>query len=79
MVQRPPATGEACAALLSRVKRSYTYHFAQVVNVYRSKLRGDIAGMDGDEIARQRIETYANKIRPAGFLVRVLRQVYAHF
>lgn len=42
----------------------------QVVNVYRSKLRNDIEGTGGDEIARKRVEDYANKIRPAGFLVR---------
>lgn len=41
----------------------------QVVEVYRSKLRDDIVGSDGDEIARKRIEDYANKIRPRGFLV----------
>ncbi|EAU92874.1 hypothetical protein CC1G_03661 [Coprinopsis cinerea okayama7 len=40
----------------------------QVANVYRSKLRGDLAGAEGDETARQRIEAFANKIRPAGFL-----------
>ncbi|KAG6832482.1 ERMES complex subunit mmm1 [Tricholoma furcatifolium] len=40
----------------------------QVVDVYRSKLRDDLAGTEGDEIARKRIEDYANKIRPAGFL-----------
>ncbi len=42
----------------------------QVVNVYRSKLRNDLAGPQGDEVARQRVEAYANRIRPAGFLVR---------
>ncbi|KAF8922391.1 maintenance of mitochondrial morphology protein 1 [Mucidula mucida] len=40
----------------------------QVVNVYRSKLRNDLAGPQGDEVARQRVEAYANRIRPAGFL-----------
>ncbi|KAG6842528.1 ERMES complex subunit mmm1 [Blastosporella zonata] len=40
----------------------------QVVDVYRSKLRDDTAGPEGDEIARKRIEDYANKIRPVGFL-----------
>ncbi|KAJ3516782.1 hypothetical protein NLJ89_g900 [Agrocybe chaxingu] len=41
---------------------------AQVVDVYRSKLRDDIPGAEGDEIARKRIEAYANSIRPAGFM-----------
>jgi len=36
--------------------------------VYRSKLRSDQSGPEGDEIARQRIEDYVNRIRPPGFL-----------
>ncbi|KAH0590542.1 ERMES complex subunit mmm1 [Termitomyces sp. 'cryptogamus'] len=40
----------------------------QIVDVYRSKLRDDLTGPEGNEIARKRIEDYANKIRPAGFL-----------
>ncbi|KAF9480073.1 hypothetical protein BDN70DRAFT_833503 [Pholiota conissans] len=40
----------------------------QVMDVYRSKLRDDTAGIEGDEIARKRIENYANSIRPAGFV-----------
>lgn len=40
----------------------------QVTEVYRSKLRNDLCGPEGDEVARQRIETYANQIRPPGFL-----------
>ncbi|KAF8167946.1 maintenance of mitochondrial morphology protein 1 [Crassisporium funariophilum] len=40
----------------------------QVVEVYRSKLRDDAPGIEGDEIARKRVEEYANTIRPAGFL-----------
>jgi len=40
----------------------------QVAEVYRSKLRNDLAGPEGDEVARQRIENYANRIRPPGFL-----------
>jgi maintenance of morphology protein 1 len=40
----------------------------QLVAVYRSKLRGDKAGSEGDEIARQCVEDYANSIRPTGFL-----------
>ncbi|ESK98355.1 mitochondrial outer membrane protein mmm1 [Moniliophthora roreri MCA 2997] len=40
----------------------------QVVDVYRSKLRNDMSGIEGDEVARRRVEEYANKIRPVGFL-----------
>jgi hypothetical protein len=42
----------------------------QVVDVYRTKIRGDVEGIEGDEIARKRVEDYANSIRPKGFLVR---------
>lgn len=41
----------------------------QVVDVYRTKIRADIEGIEGDEIARKRVEDYANSIRPKGFLV----------
>lgn len=41
------------------------------MDVYRSKIRGDVDGIEGDEIARKRVEDYANSIRPKGFLVRV--------
>ncbi|KAJ7630637.1 maintenance of mitochondrial morphology protein 1 [Roridomyces roridus] len=40
----------------------------QALEVYRSKLRDGLAGPEGDEVARKRIEDYANKIRPPGFL-----------
>ncbi|KAF8213395.1 hypothetical protein K438DRAFT_1927636 [Mycena galopus ATCC 62051] len=42
--------------------------FQQIVEIYRSKLRDGLPGADGDEVARKRIEDYANKIRPPGFL-----------
>ncbi|KAL0072129.1 ERMES complex subunit mmm1 [Marasmius tenuissimus] len=44
----------------------------QVVDVYRSKLRDDLSGPAGDEVARQRVEDFANKIRPAGFLDHIV-------
>ena len=31
-----------------------------------------MSGPEGDELARQRIEDYANRLRPPGFLVRIL-------
>jgi maintenance of morphology protein 1 len=37
--------------------------------MYRSKLRNDQSGPEGDEVARQKVEDYANRMRPAGFLV----------
>ncbi|KIJ68280.1 hypothetical protein HYDPIDRAFT_124598 [Hydnomerulius pinastri MD-312] len=40
----------------------------QVVDVYRAKLQDGKTGFEGNEVARERIEAYANKIRPRGFL-----------
>ncbi|PSR85874.1 hypothetical protein PHLCEN_2v5350 [Hermanssonia centrifuga] len=39
----------------------------QVVDSYRSKLRDNLTGAEGDEVARKRIEAFANKMRPPGF------------
>ena len=66
MVQRPSSPGAHQSLRLVRV----SHRPSQIVDIYRSKLRDDTPGIDGDEIARQRIEAFANKIRPAGFLVR---------
>ena len=41
----------------------------KVASVYRSKLRDDIQGIEGDEIARQRVEDFVNRMRPSGILV----------
>ncbi|KAM6498256.1 Maintenance of mitochondrial morphology protein 1 [Amanita muscaria] len=43
----------------------------QIADVYRSKLRDDMPGANGDEVARKRVENYANSIRPAGWLDHV--------
>ncbi|KAI0700900.1 maintenance of mitochondrial morphology protein 1 [Cytidiella melzeri] len=40
----------------------------QVVDAYRTKLRGDLPGAEGDEVARRRVEKFANKMRPASFV-----------
>ncbi|KAI0824269.1 maintenance of mitochondrial morphology protein 1 [Trametes gibbosa] len=40
----------------------------QVLNAYRVKLRDGLTGLDGDEVARQRVEEFVNRIRPMGFL-----------
>ena len=61
--------------LLRQVRRhpwflSFAYPtFFQIANVYRSKLRDDQPGSRGDEVARRRLESYVNTIRPMGFLV----------
>ncbi|KXN89878.1 Maintenance of mitochondrial morphology protein 1 [Leucoagaricus sp. SymC.cos] len=40
----------------------------QAMDIYRLKLRGEKLGLEGDELARGKIEEYANRIRPPGFL-----------
>ncbi|KAH0838434.1 hypothetical protein J3R83DRAFT_6745 [Lanmaoa asiatica] len=40
----------------------------QVADVYRAKLQNGLQGSEGNELARARIEAYANKIRPRTFL-----------
>lgn len=42
---------------------------AKVVDSYRSKLRNDLHGSEGDEVARQRIERFVNSVRPSDFVV----------
>ncbi|KAI6007465.1 maintenance of mitochondrial morphology protein 1, partial [Pisolithus albus] len=39
-----------------------------IIDVYRAKLQNGLAGLEGIEVARQRIEAYANTIRPRNFL-----------
>ncbi|KIP02684.1 hypothetical protein PHLGIDRAFT_283987 [Phlebiopsis gigantea 11061_1 CR5-6] len=41
---------------------------ATQVDSYRTKLRGGLPGADGDDVARKRVEEFANKFRPPGFL-----------
>jgi maintenance of morphology protein 1 len=56
---------------LNRCRRSFGHiHWVQVVDVYRTKIRGGFEGIEGDETARRRVEDYANSVRPKGFLVR---------
>ncbi|KAA1471560.1 hypothetical protein DENSPDRAFT_837581 [Dentipellis sp. KUC8613] len=38
----------------------------QVVEAYRSKLRNDCSGPEGDELARVKVEEFANRMRPVG-------------
>ncbi|KAI8995533.1 maintenance of mitochondrial morphology protein 1 [Trametes punicea] len=40
----------------------------QVVDAYRVKLRNGLSGSEGDEVARQCVEDFANRMRPTGFL-----------
>jgi maintenance of morphology protein 1 len=45
--------------------------FHKVVETFRSGLRDNVPGADGDEIARKRIEDLANAVRPPALLVRL--------
>lgn len=40
----------------------------QVLEAYRVKLRDGLPGAEGDEVARKRVERFANQMRPPGFL-----------
>lgn len=51
--------------------------FFQIADVYRSKMRDDLPGTKGDEVARRRLENYANTIRPIGFSVSIHHAVYS--
>ncbi|KIK71176.1 hypothetical protein GYMLUDRAFT_33314 [Collybiopsis luxurians FD-317 M1] len=44
----------------------------QIVGTYRSKLRNDLPGPEGDEVARKKVEDYANQIRPTSFLDHII-------
>lgn len=46
----------------------------QVADVYRSKLRDDIKGVEGDEVLRRRVEDFVNIMRPSGILVSIILQ-----
>lgn len=41
----------------------------QVIDVYRTKLQDGLSGLEGNDVARQRIEAYVNTIRPRHSLV----------
>ncbi|KAL4064966.1 hypothetical protein V8B97DRAFT_2010638 [Scleroderma yunnanense] len=40
----------------------------QVMDVYRAKLQDGLPGLEGNDVARRRIEAYANTIRPHNFI-----------
>ncbi|KAK7694529.1 hypothetical protein QCA50_001715 [Cerrena zonata] len=40
----------------------------EILNSYRMKLCDNIPGTEGEEIARRRVEEFANKLRPAAFV-----------
>lgn len=42
----------------------------KILETYRSKLRDDLPGAEGDEVVRRKVEDFANKMRPAALLVR---------
>jgi len=43
----------------------------QVTEVYRSKLRDDLQGVEGDEVLRRRVESFVNLMRPSGILDQI--------
>jgi len=43
----------------------------QAADVYRSKLRDDFQGVQGDEVLRRRVEDFVNLMRPSGVLDRI--------
>jgi maintenance of morphology protein 1 len=43
----------------------------KIAEIYRSKLRNHLKGIDGEEAVRARVEEYANQTRPIEFLVRL--------
>lgn len=45
---------------------------AKVVESYRSRLRDDLPGLEGDEVLRRRVEDFANQVRPTGFFVSIV-------
>ena len=61
---------ETSVYIMTCVLWTVTYHIRQVLDAYRVKLRNGLSGPEGDEVARQRVEDFANKMRPTGFLVR---------
>jgi hypothetical protein len=54
---------------LQRLYVSTAYLRNQVADVYRSKLRDDTQGVEGDEILRRRVEDFVNLMRPSGIMV----------
>ncbi|KAI6044974.1 hypothetical protein EDC04DRAFT_2637830 [Pisolithus marmoratus] len=51
----------------------------QVIDVYRAKLQDGLTGLEGIEVARQRIEAYANTTRPRNFLDHITVHAYVKF
>lgn len=49
----------------------------QAADVYRSKLRDDFQGVQGDEVLRRRVEDFVNLMRPSGVLVSTFIRSYA--
>ena len=75
-----PESTEWLNALLYQVCKLLAFHFHmltwhlrnQVADVYRSKLRDDLQGVEGDEVLRRRVEDFVNLMRPSGVLVSVI-------
>lgn len=54
----------------ARATRLADVTLSQILETYRSKLRDDLPGAEGDEVVRRKAEEFANKMRPAALLVR---------
>lgn len=46
----------------------------QATDVYRSKLRDGLQGVEGDEVLHRRVEDFVNLMRPSGVLVSTFLQ-----
>jgi maintenance of morphology protein 1 len=64
----PPFRAEVLEGDASEPAEWLNLLLRQIANVYRSKLRDDLPGARGDEVARKRVERYANAVRPVGWL-----------
>ena len=74
MAERPPPPGMQTINPLQRLCVSTVHLRNQVAGVYRSKLRDDLQGVEGDEVLRRRVEDFVNIMRPSGILVSTILQ-----
>ncbi|KAI0068263.1 hypothetical protein BV25DRAFT_1834508 [Artomyces pyxidatus] len=72
------ADGEKGSERVSESTEWFNAMLQQVAETYRLKLRDDLQGPEGDEILRQRIEDFANKVRPAGSLCSLQDLIQVH-
>ncbi|KAF8446080.1 hypothetical protein L210DRAFT_3610615 [Boletus edulis BED1] len=65
---RPPAPEAHASARDAESANWFNSLARQVADVYRANLQNGLEGPGGNEMARARIEEYANRIRPRSFL-----------